>query len=395
MVRFENTKTAYKLKTDQELRKAYLLFRLFSKQLLVRFGGKLVLFLLRLRIPIKGILKNTVYQQFCAGVTENDSMELVNLLADLNVKSYIHYAAEGQLTEKGMDASLNHVLKTLTYSSANSALPFAVFKATAFGSTHLFKKKSAEIQLDKEESVAWARVLDRIRSCCEYAKSKGIRLLIDAEESWLQKTIDEIAFDIMLQYNRGEQVFIFNTVQMYRKDRLSYLDNLLEIAKKEKFKLGIKLVRGAYMEKENLRAIEKGYPSPICVSKQATDANFNAALKLILENLNHCELFLGSHSEESASKLVKWMEDQKMPPNHPKIWFSQLYGMADHISFNLAAKGYQVIKYLPYGPVKEVMPYLIRRAEENTSVGGQSPRELSLIKKELKRRRKAKFQKKK
>ena len=338
MVRFENTKTAYKLKTDQELRKAYLLFRLFSKQLLVRFGGKLVLFLLRLRIPIKGILKNTVYQQFCAGVTENDSMELVNLLADLNVKSYMHYAAEGQLTEKGMDASLNHVLKTLTYSSANSALPFAVFKATAFGSTHLFKKKSAEIQLDKEESVAWARVLDRIRSCCEYAKSKGIRLLIDAEESWLQKTIDEIAFDIMLQYNRGEQVFIFNTVQMYRKDRLSYLDNLLEIAKKEKFKLGIKLVRGAYMEKENLRAIEKGYPSPICVSKQATDANFNAALKLILENLNHCELFLGSHSEESASKLVKWMEDQKMPPNHPKIWFSQLYGMADHISFNWQLK---------------------------------------------------------
>lgn len=182
---------------------------------------------------------------------------------------------------------------------------------------------------------------------------------------------------------------------MYRKDRLAYLENLLEIAQKEKFQLGIKLVRGAYMEKENLRAVEKGYPSPICVSKQATDANFNAALKLILENLNRCELFLGSHSEESASKVVKWMEDQKMPPNHPKIWFSQLYGMADHISFNLAAKGYQVIKYLPYGPVKGVIPYLIRRAEENTSVGGQSPRELSLIKNELKRRRKAKFQKQK
>lgn len=395
MVRFENTKTAYKLKTDQELRKAYLLFRLFSKQFLVRFGGKLVLFLLRLRIPIKGILKNTVYQQFCAGATENDSMELVDLLAYLNVKSYMHYAAEGQRTEKGMDASLNHVLETLSHSSANSALPFAVFKATAFGSTRLFKKKSVEIPLDKEESAAWARVLDRIRRCCEYAKSKGIRLLIDAEESWLQKAIDEIALDMMRQYNRGEQAFIFNTVQMYRKDRLAYLENLLEIAQKEKFQLGIKLVRGAYMEKENLRAVEKGYSSPICVSKQATDANFNAALKLILENLNRCELFLGSHSEESASKVVKWMEDQKMPPNHPKIWFSQLYGMADHISFNLAAKGYQVIKYLPYGPVKEVIPYLIRRAEENTSVGGQSPRELSLIKNELKRRRKAKFQKQK
>ena len=395
MVRFENTKTAYKLKTDQELRKAYLLFRLFSKQLLVRFGGKLVLFLLCLRIPIKGILKNTVYQQFCAGATEDDSMELVDLLSDLNVKSYMHYATEGQRTEKGMDASLNHVLETLSHSSANSALPFAVFKATAFGFTHLFKKKSAEIPLDKEESAAWARVLDRIHRCCEFAKDKGVRLLIDAEESWLQKAIDEIALDMMHQYNRGEQAFIFNTVQMYRKDRLAYLENLLEIAQKEKFQLGIKLVRGAYMEKENLRAVEKGYPSPICVSKQATDENFNVALKLILENLNRCELFLGSHSEESASKVVNWMEDQKMPSNHPKIWFSQLYGMADHITFNLAAKGYQVIKYLPYGPVKEVIPYLIRRAKENTSVRGQSPRELSLIKNELKRRRKAKFQKQK
>jgi proline dehydrogenase len=395
MVRFEDTKTAYKLKTDQELRKAYLLFRLFSKQLLVRFGGKIILFLLRLRVPINGILKNTFYQQFCAGATENDLIELVDLLADLNVKSYMHYAAEGQRTEKGMDASLIHVLETLSHSTTNSALPFAVFKATAFGSTHLFIKKSAKIQLDKEESAAWARVLDRIRRCCEYAKIKGIRLLVDAEESWLQKVIDEIVLNLIRQYNRGEQAFIFNTVQMYRKDRYSYLENLIQIAQKEKFQLGIKLVRGAYMERENLRAIEKGYPSPICPSKQATNANFNAALKLILENLNRCELFLGSHSEESASKVVKWMEDQKMPPNHPKIWFSQLYGMADHISFNLAAKGYQVIKYLPYVPIKEVIPYLIRRAEENTSIGGQSPRELSLIKNELKRRGKAKFQKQK
>ena len=388
MVRFEDTKTAYILKSDQELRKAYLLFRLFSKQLLVRLGGKFVLFLLRLRIPINGIIKNTVYQQFCAGATEKESIQLVDLLADLNVKSYMHYAAEGQRTEKGMDASLNHVLETLSIATTNTALPFAVFKATAFGPTHLFKKKSAEIQLDKEESAAWARVLDRIRRCCEFAKDKGVRLLIDAEESWLQKAIDEIALDMMRQYNRGEQAFIFNTVQMYRKDRLSYLESLLHIAQKEIFHLGIKLVRGAYMEKENLRAMEKGYPSPICVSKQATDTNFNAALKLILENLNLCELFLGSHSEDSTSRVVEWMKDQKLPQNHSKIWFSQLYGMADHISFNLAAQGYQVIKYLPYGPVKEVIPYLIRRAEENTSVGGQSPRELGLIKKELKRRRK-------
>jgi proline dehydrogenase len=214
--------------------------------------------------------------------------------------------------------------------------------------------------------------------------------LIDAEESWLQKAIDEIALDLMRKFNVTDEPFIFNTVQMYRKDRLEYLKNLINTAEKENFQIGIKLVRGAYIEKENKRADEKNYPSPICISKEATDQNFNAGLILILKNLKQCELFLGSHSEDSTARVIQWMKENKLPNNHSRIWFSQLYGMADHISFNLAAAGYQVIKYVPYGPIKEVIPYLIRRAEENTAVQGQTPRELSLIKKELARRKKVK-----
>lgn len=390
MVRFEDTKTAYNLKSDQELRKAYLLFKLFSKQILVSVGGKLVLFLLRMGLPIHSLLKNTVYTQFCAGTSDNDSMKLVNLLRQVNIKSYMHYAAEGQRTEAGMDASLERVLETVSLSCTNPGLPFAVFKATALGSAALFKKKTAEISFNKEESEAWSRVLERINRCCEVAKIKGVRLLIDAEESWLQDAIDEIALDLMRRFNTGERALIFTTAQLYRKDRLPYLNYLIKTATEEKFQLGIKLVRGAYIEKETKRALEKGYDIPLCSSKEATDANFNTALALILAHLDRCELFLGSHSEDSAQRVIQWMKEQELPADYSKIWFSQLYGMADHISFNLAAQGYQVVKYLPYGPVKEVIPYLIRRAEENTSVGGQSPRELSLIKKELKRRKQAK-----
>lgn len=211
--------------------------------------------------------------------------------------------------------------------------------------------------------------------------------MIDAEESWLQNAIDMIALELMRKYNTTKTPLIFNTTQMYRKDRLPYLESLIYTAKKEGFQIGIKLVRGAYMETEQKRALEKGYPSPICDSKNATDQNFNAALELLLSNLDQCELFLGSHNEESILKVVHWMKEKELPANYSKIWFSQLYGMADHISFNLAAAGYQVVKYLPYGPIKEVIPYLIRRAEENTSIHGQTPRELKLIKKELKRRK--------
>lgn len=211
-------------------------------------------------------------------------------------------------------------------------------------------------------------------------------MLIDAEESWIQAAIDEIAEDLMETFNR-KQTLIFTTVQMYRKDRLSYLKSLLQNAEAKGFTIGVKLVRGAYIEKENKRARELGIPSPICESKVATDSNFNAALDLILPKVDRCNLFIGSHSESSILKVTQWMKAHQLPNDHPTIWFSQLYGMADHISFNLASSGYQVLKYVPYGPVKEVIPYLIRRAEENTSVSGQTPRELNLIKKEIDRRK--------
>ncbi|MDA8947597.1 proline dehydrogenase family protein [Flavobacteriaceae bacterium] len=386
-MRFEDTKTAYSLKTDRELYKAYLLFKIFSKKLLVQVGGKLTLLLIRFGLPLNAFFKKTVFFQFCAGDNENDALKRVDSLSKLNVSSYMHYAAEDQKTERGMDESMKRVLKIFSISKSNESLPFTVFKPTAFGPVNLFQKKAKGEQLNQEESMAWDRAIDRINRCCEYVKKEGVRLLIDAEESWLQNAIDMIALELMRKYNTTKTPLIFNTTQMCRKDRLPYLESLIYTAKKEGFQIGIKLVRGAYMETEQKRALEKGYPSPICDSKNATDQNFNAALELLLSNLDQCELFLGSHNEESILKVVHWMKEKELPANYSKIWFSQLYGMADHISFNLAAAGYQVVKYLPYGPIKEVIPYLIRRAEENTSIHGQTPRELKLIKKELKRRK--------
>lgn len=387
-MKFEDTKTAYSLKTDHELYKAYLLFKIFSNHFLVRIGSKLALFAIRLGLPLDGLFKKTVFYQFCAGDAEDDSIAVVNALSNLNVNSYMHFASEGQKTEQGMDDSLARVLETLTISKHNDALPFAVFKSTALGPVELFEKKTSGTALNHEETKAWDRAIERINQCCEFAKKERVRLLIDAEESWLQKAIDEIALDLMRKFNTSKEPLIYNTVQMYRKDRMEYLKELIHTARKDNFQVGIKLVRGAYIEKEKNRAHEMGYPSPICESKQATDQNFNEGLEFILTSLSQCELFLGSHSEDSTSRVIHWMKENQLANSHSRIWFSQLYGMADHISFNLAAAGYQVIKYVPYGPISEVIPYLIRRAEENTSIQGQTPRELSLIKKELTRRKK-------
>ena len=390
-MKFENTKIAYSLKTDRELYKAYILFKIFSKNFLVYFGSRLALFVIKLGLPFNFVFRHTVFFQFCAGDNEKDSLKRVESLSKLNVSSYMHFAAEGQKNEDGMDRSLERVLETIKISKFNESLPFAVFKATAFGPVELFEKKTKGNKLNEDELAVWDRVIKRINICCEFAKSENVRLLIDAEESWLQDAIDEIALELMRKYNNGKECLIFNTAQMYRKDRFSYLKNLINIAKRENFQIGIKLVRGAYMEKENDKALKTGYPSPICDSKEETDQNFNAGLYLILSNLNQCELFLGSHSEDSTLRVIDWMKEKKLSKNHSRIWFSQLYGMADHISFNLASAGYQVIKYVPYGPIKEVIPYLIRRAEENTSIKGQTPRELSLIRRELKRRKNLRF----
>ena len=384
-MKFDNTQKAYQLKTNRDLKKAYYLFLLFSSEKLVSIGSSITRLIFRMKLPVSYIFKITFFSQFCAGLNKKESLKAVDSLKSYKILSYLHYAVEAVKTEKGMEISKNHTLETLSFSKENKALPFSVFKATSLGSINLFKKKSSGIALTDSEKNEWKRIELRIDTCCAAAKKNGVKMLIDAEESWIQPAIDEIAESLIEKYNKKTTV-IYTTLQMYRKDRMIYMKNLYDKATKRDFKVGIKLVRGAYIEKENLKAYELGKPSPICESKELTDQNFNNGLDYMLSKLNIGSLFMGSHNEQSILRVTEWMSKNKISKNHPHIWFSQLYGMADHISFNLASSGYQVVKYVPYGPVNEVIPYLIRRAEENTSITGQTPRELSLIKKELERR---------
>ena len=383
---FENTEHAYKLKSNRELFRALYLFKLISNQRLVAFLTKVVTLAIKFKLPISFLFKYTVFKQFCSGISEKDSIDEVDRLASYNVKSYMHYASESQKSEVGMDESLTKILDTLKFSSGKSALQFTVFKATSLGPIDLFEKVSAGIGLNYEEKNIWRRVLKRIEVCCKTARSLNVKIFIDAEESWIQSAIDDIAESMMAKFNT-KKAYVFTTIQMYRIDRLAYLKKIIDKAEEKKFLIGVKLVRGAYMEKENIRAKNLGISSPICKNKKATDLNFDKALEHIIDKVHICNLFIGSHNEESIIKATKLMNKYKYKNNHPFIWFSQLYGMADHISFNLALEGYQVVKYVPFGPVKEVIPYLIRRAEENTSVSGQTPRELNLIKKEIRRRK--------
>ena len=383
---FENTEHAYKLKSNRELFRALYLFKLISNQRLVAFLTKGAILAIKFKLPISFLFKYTVFKQFCSGISEKDSIDEVVRLASYNVKSYMHYASESQKSEVGMDESLTKILDTLKFSSGKSALEFTVFKATSLGPIDLFEKVSAGIGLNYEEKNIWRRVLKRIEVCCKTARSLNVKIFIDAEESWIQSAIDDIAESMMAKFNT-KKAYVFTTIQMYRIDRLAYLKKIIDKAEEKKNLIGVKLVRGAYMEKENIRAKNLGISSPICKNKKETDLNFDKALELIIDKVHICNLFIGSHNEESIIKATKLMNKYKYKNNHPFIWFSQLYGMADHISFNLALEGYQVVKYVPFGPVKEVIPYLIRRAEENTSVSGQTPRELNLIKKEIRRRK--------
>ena len=383
---FENTEHAYKLKSNRELFRALYLFKLISNQRLVAFLTKVAILAIKFKLPVSFLFKYTVFKQFCSGISKKDSIDEVDRLASYNVKSYMHYASESQKSEVGMDESLTKILDTLKFSSGKSALPFTVFKATSLGPIDLFEKVSAGIGLNFEEKNIWRRVLERIEVCCKTARSLNVKIFIDAEESWIQSAIDDIAESMMTKFNT-KKAYVFTTIQMYRIDRLAYLKKIIDKAEEKKFLIGVKLVRGAYMEKENIRAKNLGISSPICKNKKATDLNFDKALEHIIDKVHICNLFIGSHNEESIIKATKLMNKYKYKNNHPFIWFSQLYGMADHISFNLALEGYQVVKYVPFGPVKEVIPYLIRRAEENTSVSGQTPRELNLIKKEIRRRK--------
>lgn len=383
---FNNTQIAFALKSDNELNRAYYLFKLIANNTLVKIGTAATQLALKLHLPVAGIIRATVFDHFCGGVSEQDCLPVVDKMYTKNVSSVLDYSVEGKEDEAHFDDALAMTLKIISFAKTRKALPFAVFKPTGFGRIDLYEKVGSKQPLTAAEQAEWARVENRFDQVCKAAHAANVLVLIDAEESWMQDAADDLVKRMMETYNTQKAV-VFNTLQLYRWDRLDYLKQLHEYAKTKGFHIGMKLVRGAYMEKENLRAQAQNYPTPICASKEATDQNYNAAVRYMLEHIDTMAIFAGTHNEASSYLVMDILAEINIPVTDPRIWFGQLYGMSDNISYNLGAAGYQVAKYLPFGPVREVMPYLIRRAQENTSVAGQTSRELVLIQTERKRRK--------
>ncbi|MGB0789655.1 MAG: proline dehydrogenase family protein, partial [Marinirhabdus sp.] len=328
----------------------------------------------------------TVFDHFCGGVTERDCIPTTENLYGAGVHSVLDYSVEGKEKEAVFNQTRDKIIELIHFAAEKKGMPFSVFKPTGLGRFEIWEKVSASKILTDSEQKEWDAIAGRYEQICQAATDHGVSLLIDAEESWMQKAADGLCETMMKKYNTKNRAVVFNTLQCYRKDRLAYLKKMHERAKKEGYRLGFKIVRGAYLEKENNRARERGYPTPICKSKAATDQMFDTVMGHCLGNLQDICVFLGTHNEASTYLALQTMQAKNIARNDPRIWFGQLYGMSDHISFNLATAGYNVAKYIPFGPVKDVMPYLIRRAEENTSVAGQTSRELGLLKIEKKRR---------
>jgi proline dehydrogenase len=383
---FDNTEAAFKLKSDSELERAYFLFKMIANEPLVKIGTAVTKFALNINLPVEGLVRSTVFDHFCGGVNENDCIPVVDKMYNEGVISVLDYSVEGKEEESQFDMTMNKVLELTKFAEIKQAMPFSVFKPTGFGRFEIWQKVTENKPLNDSEKEEWNRIVQRFDSVCKAAYETGITLLIDAEETWMQKAADDLCEEMMETYNK-ERAVLCNTLQCYRWDRLDYLKEIHQRGVEKGYKVGFKIVRGAYLEKENDRAEELNYPTPMCANKQATDDNFNAVMAYIFDHLDDIFLFLGTHNEESSYKAMEIMESKGIANNHSDVWFGQLYGMSDHISYNLGAEGYNVAKYIPFGPVKDVMPYLIRRAEENTSVAGQTSRELSLIKKEKKRRK--------
>ncbi len=383
---FDNTETAFQLKSDSELERAYFLFKMISKEPLVKIGSAVTKFALNINLPVEGLIRYTVFDHFCGGVNEQDCMATVDKLYDVGVYSILDFSVEGKEEDAQFKATVTRVIELTKFAKNKQAMPFSVFKPTGFGRFKVWQKITEKEPLTDVEKEYWKNIESRYENVSKAAHESNIRLLIDGEESWMQDAADDLCEKMMEKYNK-ECPIVFNTLQCYRWDRLEYLKGIHKRAKAKGYKLGFKIVRGAYMEKENERAVEKGYKSPICESKKATDDNFNEVLQYILDNLEDIELFIGTHNEASTYLAMDLMKQKGISKSDNRIWFGQLFGMSDHISFNLGDEGYNVAKYIPFGPVKDVMPYLIRRAEENTSVAGQTSRELTLLKKEKERRK--------
>jgi proline dehydrogenase len=383
---FENTELAFVAKSDWQLKKAYWLFMIVNNNMIAKLSTRAANISLKLRLPVKGIIKKTVFEHFCGGESITESQETVHLLAKYKVGAILDYSVEGENNEEAFDATLLETLKTIENAKGNKEIPYCVFKPTGMGSADLMEKIQLKKELSEDEKLSFEKVRNRYLSISQAAFDNNVRLLIDAEDSWYQETIDELVYEMMEKFNK-ERAIVFNTYQMYRWASLQHIKDAHELSKEKEFVLGAKLVRGAYMENERERAGVKGYEDPICTDKYATDKSYNDGLKYCVENIKNVELFNGSHNEYSNLYLTELMKKHELEKDDRRIFFAQLYGMSDNISFVLAEAGYNVAKYVPYGPIKFVMPYLIRRAEENTSVAGQSSRELNLLETEMNRRK--------
>jgi proline dehydrogenase len=387
---FENTAIAFKGKDDAALRRSYWLFKLIGNPSMVRIGGTLTNFALGIGFPIGWLIKNNIFAQFCGGETVEECKAASARLAEYGIGTILDYSVEGKEKESDFDATAEEIIRTIDAAKGNPHIPFCVFKVTGVARFELLERQNEVVrgtlgQLSSEEQKEWLRVVERVLRICERAHAAQQRIFIDAEDSWIQDAIDQLCHDMMEKFNHQAPI-VYNTVQLYRHDRLAFLKSAHEWARAKGLHYAVKLVRGAYMEKEGKRATEMGYQNPIQPSKEATDRDFNAGVKYCLDNLQDMALCCGSHNEESSMLLAQWMEERGIVKNDNRVAFAQLFGMSDHISYNLADAGYNVVKYLPYGPIKEVMPYLLRRAQENTSVKGQTSRELGLILKERIRR---------
>lgn len=383
---FDDTQVAFAHKTDADLKKAYRLFQAFSNPFLVNKGPALANMAMSIGLPIKPLIKSTLFHQFCGGETIAESYPSAKQLHESGIGAILDYSVEGDGNPKDFERAFEELKKVINEAATKPEYPFAVFKPTGLGSATIFTKVANKNPLAKSEIAAFDLFKERVGQLCELAHSLNVKLLIDAEESWFQAAIDEVVYANMEKYNR-EKTIVFNTAQLYLKGRVEHMEQQIAIAKQKGYKSGYKLVRGAYMEKEAERAVEKGYSNPIQDTKEATDNDYNKAVKLCFENKDMMSVMAGTHNEESSYLLAQLIEQAGLDKKDDRFWFAQLYGMSDHISFNLANTGYNVAKYLPYGPVKKVLPYLSRRAQENSSVKGQAGRELSLILKEMKRRK--------
>jgi len=382
---FEDTRTAFAAKSDKDLLRAYWLFKIISFNWLVKISPPLVHAAIALRLPIKGLISATVFRHFCGGESIADCEKTIRNLHEFKVGTILDYSVEGKESESDFEQSLEQTLATIRRAKGDPAVPFSVFKPTGIARFGLLEKLNARLPLSREESDENDRFRTRFDLICRTAAECGVPVFVDAEESWIQDAIDEVATAMMQRYNK-DRVIVYNTLQLYRHDRIAYLESALAAAKQGGYLLGFKLVRGAYMEKERVRAEKLGYPSPIQPDKSSTDRDYDRALQMCIGHLDRVAVCIGSHNEASNLLMTRLMKENGIPSDHPHIWFSQLYGMSDHISFNLSSAGYHVAKYVPFGPITAVLPYLIRRAQENTSVAGQTGRELRLIISERKRR---------